>query len=82
MALGCIPISSYIGNLPNIINTEKTGYLIKGKPSDISYQKESAQKAIELLKDSEKFEHISNNAIEYAKKFTWSKAAEEFEKLL
>lgn len=82
MAMGCIPISSYIGNIPEIIKNEKTGFLIKGNPNEEGYQKEAASIAISILKDDYFYNMIKNNAILYANKFTWYKAAKKFEQLI
>jgi len=82
MSAGCVPISSYIGNIPDLIKNNENGFLIKGKPNEEKYQKDSAKKAICLLKDNVLYDKMKGNAMDFANKFTWSKATDEFEKLL
>lgn len=82
MAAGCVPITTNLGNLPNIINDGKTGYIIEGEPKDFMWQHEAADRVKELLLHPTKFETMSDAARKFASKFTWSKAAKKFEELV
>jgi len=82
MAAGCVPITTGVGNLPNIIEDGRTGYIIEGNPKDFVWQHEAADRVKELLLNPSKFEEISSAAREAASQFTWAKAAKKFEELL
>jgi len=82
MAAGCVVITTPIGNLPNLIKDNETGYLIEGKPSDFVWQHAAKDKIIELLKDNNKFERISKAARKFASQFTWEKTLDKWENLL
>jgi len=82
MAAGCVVITIPVGNLPNLIKNNETGFLIEGKPSDFVWQHAAKDKVVELLKDNDKFERMSKAAREFASKFTWKKAVDKWESLL
>lgn len=42
----------------------------------------TAQKAIKFLQDENPQEHLSRNALAWAKEFSWERSAEVFEKYL
>jgi glycosyltransferase involved in cell wall biosynthesis len=82
MTSGCVVITTPIGNIPNLIKNNKTGYLIEGSPSDFVWQHKAKDKVIELLKDNNKFQQISNSAREFSLQFDWSKIIDKWLKLI
>lgn len=82
MAAGCVPITTSIADLPNIVENGKTGYIVEGNPKDYMWQHHAADMVQELLTNSKKFITMSDAARVFASQFTWEKTAKEFEGLV
>jgi len=82
MAAGCVPVTTSMGNLPNIIRNGETGYIVEGNPKDFMWQHEAANRIQDLLLHPSKFEKMSKAARKFALQFTWSGAAKKFEDLI
>ncbi len=81
MAAGCVPITTGIGNLPNIVENAKNGYIIEGSPKDFMWQHAAVDKVVKLLTNERLFNKLSEEARRIAHKYTWEKAAQQFENL-
>lgn len=82
MAAGCVPVTTDKANLPNIIESGKTGYIVEGNPKDFMWQHQASDRVQELLTNSKKFETMSTAARRFASEFTWGRAAKMFEGLI
>jgi glycosyltransferase involved in cell wall biosynthesis len=77
-ALGTPSVAYDIAGLRDSIIDEKTGLLVK---EDGNIEK-LADAIIRVLEDEVLRENLSKNALEYSKKFSWDRTAQEFEKIL
>jgi len=75
-AMGTPAIGYNVPGLRDSIRDKETGLLCEPKPEAM------AAWAVELLQDETLRENLSRNALACAKKFSWDRSAEEFEKYL
>jgi glycosyltransferase involved in cell wall biosynthesis len=77
MACGTPVLSTPVGAIPDIINDDKTGFLLKSNDP-----KHIAEKIIELLNKSELLEKVSTNAYKYVRKnFSYEKTLESWRRI-
>jgi len=76
-ACGCVAIGYNVPGLKDSIKDGVNGFLV-----DNGNIKALAKRIIEVLKDEELFNRMSRQAIEYAKRFSWDRSAEEFERII
>ena len=71
-----VPVVCFdVPGLNEAVLNGKTGFLVKT-------EKEFVEKCIEVLRDNKLRDKLSKNAVEWAKKFTWEKTADENLKLI
>jgi glycosyltransferase involved in cell wall biosynthesis len=75
-ACGLPVVASRRPGLQDSVKDGQTGYLV-----DYGDPRAFAEKALELLADSGKWEKMSRNGLEWVKSLTWDRTGEEMEKI-
>jgi len=77
-ACGTPAIVTDVTGLRDSVKKDETGLVISKNPSP----KELTEAIIKIIKDKELKENLSQNAIEWAKNFSWEKSFEEFKNVI
>jgi len=80
LAAGVPVISSQLGAIPETVNHGETGILVPGEPNSNDFNQAFVKAVIDLLTDDEKWQRLSKNARQRAKRFySWKKIATEWQ---
>jgi glycosyltransferase involved in cell wall biosynthesis len=83
MMFGCVPISTNVGGIPELIKNEETGILIENSLDEGDLVEKFTIEIIKLFESHEKFQKISTNGFEYAlNNFKLERFNEEYRNLL
>ena len=76
MACGVPVVASRVGGLPEVVLDGKTGLLF-----DVAQPDQAVQSVLDLLSDPERYQQMSESAIQHARSFDRSKGVLEYEEL-
>lgn len=76
MAAGCVPVTSFLGALPETISGN--GYVVAKTPGTYEYKSEFFQVCCRLLKDQSFFDTMSENAKKHAVTYDWNNMTQNF----
>jgi glycosyltransferase involved in cell wall biosynthesis len=83
MVFGCIPISTNVGGIPELINNEETGILIENSLDENELVGNFTKEIVSLFENIEKYQKISSTCLEFAQHhFTMERFNKEYRNLL
>ncbi len=83
MMFGCVPISTNVGGIPELIKNEETGILIENSLEEDELIEGFIKEIIHLLESKEKYDKISSSCSEFAKQhFSMERFMKEYRNLL
>jgi glycosyltransferase involved in cell wall biosynthesis len=83
MIFGCVPISTNVGGIPELIKNQVNGILIDNDKNEQEIINEFCSQIESLVKNAEKYDSISENAFQFANaKFGMQRFRKEYRNLL
>ena len=83
MVFGCVPVSTNVGGIPELIKNEETGILIENSLDEDELIERFIREIIQLFEPKEKYKKISFNCSEFAKQhFTMERFNKEYRELI
>ena len=83
MMFGCVPISTNVGGIPELIKNEETGILIENSLDEDELVERFTKEIIQLFESTEKYQKISSICSEFAQQyFTMDRFIMEYRNLL
>lgn len=83
MIFGCVPISTNVGGIPELINNQVNGILIDNDKNEEEIINEFCSQIVSIVKNAEKYDSISENAFQFANQnFGMQRFTNEYQNLL